>query len=76
MYIVSVSNELCMANNEVNMLTLQEAFPMRLKALHVVNEPSIFSILFAIAKPFLKEKTVNRVCIVHILSIFCVSILY
>jgi len=44
---------------------------MRLKALHVVNEPSIFSTIFAILKPFLKEKTVNRVCLI-LLSV-CVT---
>jgi len=42
---------------------LQDAFPMRIKGLHVVNEPSIFGTIFAIVKPFLKEKTVQRVCI-------------
>ena len=45
-------------------LCLQEAFPMRLKGLHFINEPWIFSSLFALVKPFLKEKTVNRVCII------------
>jgi len=43
---------------------MQDAFPMRLKALHLINEPSIFSLIFAVVRPFLKEKTVNRVCII------------
>ena len=41
---------------------LQDAFPARIKGLHVVNEPSIFGTVFAVVKPFLKEKTVKRVC--------------
>jgi len=41
---------------------------MRFKGLHVVNEPAIFGTLFAIVKPFLKEKTVKRVCITQVLS--------
>lgn len=39
---------------------LQDVFPMRLKAIHVVNEPSIFSTIFTIVKPFLKQKTAKR----------------
>lgn len=34
---------------------------MRLKAIHFVNEPAVFGALFAIVKPFLKEKLVKRV---------------
>ena len=45
---------------------LQDVFPMRLKAVHLVNEPSIFSTIFAIVKPFLKEKTVKRVCVISL----------
>jgi len=41
---------------------LQDAFPARIKGLHIVNEPSIFGTVFAVVKPFLKEKTVKRVC--------------
>jgi len=37
---------------------------MRLKGMHLINEPSVFSVIFAIVKPFLKEKTVQRVCII------------
>ncbi|XP_030067816.1 alpha-tocopherol transfer protein-like [Microcaecilia unicolor] len=39
---------------------LQDGFPIRIKAVHVINEPRIFKGIFAILKPFLKEKIVNR----------------
>lgn len=42
-------------------LLLQDGFPIRIKAVHVVNEPRIFKGIFAIIKPFLKEKIANRV---------------
>ncbi|XP_077024237.1 alpha-tocopherol transfer protein-like isoform X2 [Tamandua tetradactyla] len=38
----------------------QDGFPIRIKAVHVVNEPRIFKGIFAIIKPFLKEKIANR----------------
>lgn len=41
-------------------LLLQDGFPIRIKAVHVVNEPRIFKGIFAIIKPFLKEKIANR----------------
>ena len=39
---------------------LQEAFPMRLKAMHFVNEPSIFGYIHACIKPFFKQKILDR----------------
>ncbi|XP_049635272.1 alpha-tocopherol transfer protein-like [Suncus etruscus] len=39
---------------------LQDGFPIRIKAVHVVNEPRIFKGIFAIIKPFLKEKIASR----------------
>lgn len=39
---------------------LQDGFPIRIKAVHIVNEPRIFKGIFAIIKPFLKEKIANR----------------
>lgn len=42
-------------------LSPQDGFPIRIKAVHVVNEPRIFKGIFAIIKPFLKEKIANRV---------------
>ncbi|XP_006839333.1 PREDICTED: alpha-tocopherol transfer protein-like isoform X2 [Chrysochloris asiatica] len=38
----------------------QDGFPIRIKAVHGVNEPRIFKGIFAIIKPFLKEKIANR----------------
>ncbi|XP_077473579.1 alpha-tocopherol transfer protein-like isoform X4 [Stigmatopora argus] len=40
---------------------LQDGFPVRIKAVHVVNEPRIFKGIFALIKPFLKEKMAQRV---------------
>jgi len=54
---------LCIISNNDD-VCFQDAFPMRLKGLHLVNEPLIFSAIFAIVRPFLKEKTVKRVCII------------
>ena len=42
-------------------MSLQESFPMRLKAIHFVNEPAVFGAIFSLVKPFLKEKLVKRV---------------
>ncbi|XP_038606595.1 alpha-tocopherol transfer protein-like isoform X1 [Tachyglossus aculeatus] len=39
---------------------LQDGFPIRIKAVNIVNEPRIFKGIFAILKPFLKEKIANR----------------
>uniref|UniRef100_A0A8C5QA41 Alpha tocopherol transfer protein like n=1 Tax=Leptobrachium leishanense TaxID=445787 RepID=A0A8C5QA41_9ANUR len=39
---------------------LQDGFPIRIKAVNVINEPMIFKGIFAILRPFLKEKLVKR----------------
>ncbi|XP_049851247.1 uncharacterized protein LOC126325807 isoform X1 [Schistocerca gregaria] len=39
----------------------QDGFPLRLKAVHIVNAPSVFATVFAISKPFLKEKMRQRI---------------
>ncbi|XP_055600300.1 alpha-tocopherol transfer protein-like [Uranotaenia lowii] len=39
---------------------IQEAAPVRMKAIHFVKEPMLFNMLFAMMKPFIKEKLKNR----------------
>ncbi|KFM67270.1 Alpha-tocopherol transfer protein-like protein, partial [Stegodyphus mimosarum] len=41
--------------------TVQDGIPVRNKAMHVINNPAIFSILFDIMKPFLSKKLRNRI---------------
>ncbi|KAG8002981.1 Alpha-tocopherol transfer protein-like [Nibea albiflora] len=38
----------------------QDGFPIRIKAVNIINEPRIFKGIFAIIKPFLKEKMAER----------------
>lgn len=40
---------------------IQDAMPLRLKQVHVVNQPMIFNIVWALFKPFVKEKLSKRV---------------
>lgn len=40
---------------------LQESFPMRLKAMHFVNEPAVFDYLFAILKQFMSKETIDKI---------------
>lgn len=40
---------------------IQEAFPMRFKAFHILHEPFYFDAILAILRPFLKEKIRRRV---------------
>lgn len=40
---------------------IQKAMPMRLKEVHIVKEPGIFSIVWAIFKPFIEEKLKKRI---------------
>nr|XP_006822514.1 PREDICTED: alpha-tocopherol transfer protein-like [Saccoglossus kowalevskii] len=38
----------------------QNAMPIRIKGMHYVNEPRLFDAVFAVVRPFLKEKLKNR----------------
>ncbi|XP_031628252.1 alpha-tocopherol transfer protein-like isoform X2 [Contarinia nasturtii] len=40
---------------------LQDSVPLRIKAIHIVNQPKIFQVVFALFKPFLREKLRNRI---------------
>lgn len=40
---------------------LQDSVPLRIKAIHIVNQPKIFNIVFALFKPFLREKLRKRI---------------
>ncbi|XP_052239474.1 alpha-tocopherol transfer protein-like isoform X1 [Dreissena polymorpha] len=40
---------------------MEDCFPMRFKGIHYLNEPAVFDYIFAIMKPFLKEKILSRV---------------
>ncbi|RZF48645.1 hypothetical protein LSTR_LSTR010735 [Laodelphax striatellus] len=41
--------------------SIQDSFPMRVREIHVVNEPLFFDAIYAIFKPFLKEKFRKRI---------------
>ncbi|XP_030752411.1 alpha-tocopherol transfer protein-like isoform X3 [Sitophilus oryzae] len=40
---------------------LQDSVPLRIKNIHIVNQPYIFKVVFALFKPFLKEKLRSRI---------------
>ncbi|XP_018897662.1 alpha-tocopherol transfer protein isoform X2 [Bemisia tabaci] len=40
---------------------LQDSVPLRIKGIHIVNQPYIFNMVFALFKPFLREKLRSRV---------------
>jgi hypothetical protein len=47
---------------------LQDAVPLRIKNIHIINQPYIFNMVFALFKPFLREKLKSRVSI-HIIRL-------
>ncbi|XP_065089911.1 alpha-tocopherol transfer protein isoform X2 [Ochlerotatus camptorhynchus] len=40
---------------------LQDAVPLRIKGIHIINQPKIFNVVFALFKPILREKLRNRI---------------
>lgn len=40
---------------------LQDSFPMRMKGVHYLNEPTLFDIFFTIARQFMKKKLLERI---------------
>ncbi|XP_014212881.1 alpha-tocopherol transfer protein-like isoform X2 [Copidosoma floridanum] len=40
---------------------LQDAVPLRIKNIHIINQPYIFNMVFALFKPFLREKLKSRI---------------
>lgn len=40
---------------------LQDSVPLRIKAIHIVNQPKIFNMVFTIFKQFLREKLRSRI---------------
>lgn len=40
---------------------LQDSIPLRVKAIHIINQPKIFNVVFSLFKPFLREKLSSRI---------------
>lgn len=75
-HIKKEENNKCFLNCTIKIFfTLQDGFPIRIKAVNIINEPRIFKGIFAIIKPFLKEKIANRVriCVILTLMLMFVS---
>lgn len=45
---------------------IQDAMPLRLKEVHIINQPFIFKMVWAIFKPFIRDKLKKRVSILFI----------
>jgi len=40
---------------------LQDSVPLRIKNIHIINQPTIFNMVFTLFKPFLREKLRSRI---------------
>lgn len=54
---------------------VQEAFPMRFKAFHVLHEPFYMDAILSVLKPFLKDKIRRRVSSIIIINHLRLSII-
>lgn len=45
---------------------IQEAMPLRMKQVHMVNQPYLFNMVWALFKPFVQEKLSKRVSMIRI----------
>uniref|UniRef100_A0A0X3Q093 Alpha-tocopherol transfer protein-like n=1 Tax=Schistocephalus solidus TaxID=70667 RepID=A0A0X3Q093_SCHSO len=55
---------------------LQDTTPVRVKAVHMVNEPAMFSRVFGLVQPLLKPKQQRRVSHSRRLHLFCPTFLF
>lgn len=49
---------------------IQDSFPMRFKAFHILNEPFYFDAILTIIKPFMTDKIRNRVSCIKEICLF------
>lgn len=60
----------CFFSSFINLFYIfQEAIPIRLKQVHVINAPAYIGKLFAICKPFLKAEVAKLVWYIHIILV-------
>ncbi|XP_022654024.1 clavesin-2-like isoform X4 [Varroa destructor] len=53
--------QLSFSHIKVLVHTVQDAFPARFKAIHVVNQPGLYDYIYACIRPFLKPKIMKRI---------------
>lgn len=46
---------------QISLFVQQDSMPLRIKNIHIVNQPYIFNVVFALFKPFLREKLRSRI---------------
>lgn len=49
---------------------IQDAMPIRMKQVHIINQPYIFNMVWSLFKPFIREKLGSRVAIVITIMLF------
>lgn len=53
--------DLCFGINKTFSLFSKDSFPLKVRGIHLINEPIIFHAVFSMIKPFLTEKIKERV---------------